>query len=180
MNGKRDTYYGRCCRALWCECKDIYKASKRRKSSCPKIGREWRFSKKALIEWLSNGDSQIYSSSEGDTKEFFDEVAPEWEEISKNYYNESIKNKLFDLHILKNNMIFMDLGAGDGYISRAVAKFVKKVIAVDISGKMLKELKKKARENGLKNIETIESDGQDVPVENEIVDLYVPICTFII
>lgn len=150
--------------------KTFIKLLKEEKVPARKIGREWRFSKKALVEWLSNGDSQAYSSSEVDIKEFFDEVAPEWEEISKNYYNESIKNKLLNLQILKKDMTIMDLGAGDGYLSRAVAKFVKKVIAVDISGKMLKELKKKARDNGIKNIETLESDGQDVPIEKETVD----------
>lgn len=151
--------------------KTFIKLLKEEKVPARKIGREWRFSKKALIEWLSNGDSQTYSSSEGDIKEFFDEVAPEWEEISKNYYDESIKNNLLRLQILSKNMTLMDLGAGDGYISRAVAKYVKKVIAVDISGKMLKELNKKAKAENLKNIETIESDGQDVPIEGESIDV---------
>jgi excisionase family DNA binding protein len=151
--------------------KTFIKLLKEEKVPARKIGREWRFSKKALVDWLSNGDSQAYSSSEGDTKEFFDEVAPEWEQISKNYYDESIKNKLINLQLLKKNMTLMDIGAGDGYISRAVAGFVKKVIAVDISSKMLKELKKKARDTGLKNIETIESDGQDVPIGEESIDV---------
>ena len=151
--------------------KTFIKLLKEEKVPGRKIGREWRFSRKALIDWLSNGDSQVYSSSEGDTKEFFDEIAPEWEEISKNYYDESIKNKLINLQILNKNMTVIDLGSGDGYISRAVARSVKKVIAVDISKEMLKQLKKKARDNGLKNIESLESDGQDVPVSDSSVDV---------
>ncbi|MCX7709963.1 MAG: helix-turn-helix domain-containing protein [Clostridia bacterium] len=154
--------------------KTFIKLLKEEKVPARKIGREWRFSRKALIEWLSSGDSQAYSSSEGETKEFFNEVAPDWEEMRKNYYDESIKNKLMELDLLKKNMTIVDLGAGDGYISRAIAKSVKKVVAVDISSEMLKELKKKAREAGIKNIEAVESDGRDVPFENGNADM---ICT---
>ncbi|MCX7749454.1 MAG: methyltransferase domain-containing protein [Clostridia bacterium] len=146
--------------------KTFIKLLKEEKVPARKIGREWRFSKSALIHWLSSGDSQSYSSSEGDTREFFDEIAPEWEEIRKNYHDESVKNKLLELQILKKNMTIVDLGAGNGYLSRAAAKFVKKVIAIDISGEMIKELNKKAKENGIKNIETVKSDGQDVPIKD--------------
>lgn len=151
--------------------KTFIKLLKEEKVPGRKIGREWRFSRQALIEWLAVGDSQVYSASEGEAREFFDEVAPEWSEISKNYYDESIKNKLLELQILKKPMMLMDLGAGDGYIARFAAKFVKKVLAVDISGAMLKELSKKARMDGIKNIETIESDGRDIPVNDSFVDV---------
>lgn len=151
--------------------KTFIKLLKEEKVPARKIGREWRFSRRALVEWLSSGDSQSYSSSEGEAKEFFNDVAPEWEEISKNYYDESIRNRLLEVSILKKDMTVIDLGAGDGYISRAIARHVKKVLAVDISKEMLKELKKKARENGLKNIETVESDGQEVPVRDGSADL---------
>ena len=150
--------------------KTFIKLLKEEKVPARKIGREWRFSRKALIDWLSSGDSQYYSSSEGDTREFFDQVAPEWDEIRKNYYDESIKHKIISLKLLKKAMTIVDLGCGDGYISRGVAKFVKKVVAVDISGEMLKELRKKAREGGIKNIETLESNGLEVPVEDSSID----------
>lgn len=151
--------------------KTFIKLLKEEKVPARKIGREWRFSRNALIGWLSSGDSQAYSSSEGEAKEFFNEVAPEWEEIRKNYYDESIKNELIQMKILKKNMTVMDLGAGDGYLSRAVAKLVKKVLAVDISKEMLKELGKKARENGIGNIEIVESDAQDIPIEDASTDI---------
>lgn len=136
-----------------------------------KIGREWRFSRKALIQWLSAGDSQVYSASEGEAKDFFNQVASEWEKISSNYYDESIKNKLISTGILKPDITVVDLGAGDGYLSRCIAMYVKKVIAIDISGKMLKELEKKASESGINNIYTLEANGLDVPIEDSSIDL---------
>ncbi len=151
--------------------KTFIKLLKEEKVPARKIGREWRFSRKALIEWLSAGDSQTYSASEGDTREFFNEVASDWEEIRKGYYDESVKNKLIGMNILSRDMVAVDLGAGAGYLSCAIAKEVKKVMAVDISGEMLKQLKKNSREAGIKNIEAIESDGCDVPLETDSVDL---------
>ncbi|RCX17164.1 excisionase family DNA binding protein [Anaerobacterium chartisolvens] len=136
-----------------------------------KIGREWRFSRKALIEWLSSGDSKLYSGSEGETKEFFNQVAAQWEELRKGYYDDEILKKLLDMELLKSDMTVVDLGAGDGYISISVAPRVKKVIAVDISQGMLKELEKKAFRENLKNIDTVLTDGGEISLEDSSVDM---------
>ena len=151
--------------------KTFIKLLKEEKVPARKIGREWRFSRKALVEWLSSGDSQIYSSSESEAKEFFNRIAPEWEDLRRGYYDESVINRLNDMKLLKENMTVLDLGAGDGYLSRAVAGAVKKVVAVDISGEMLRALAKKAGDVGISNIETLEGDGCDMPVLNSSIDL---------
>lgn len=151
--------------------KTFIKLLKEEKIPARKIGREWRFSRAALIQWLSTGDSQAYSSSDADAREFFNEVAPSWEEIRKSYYDESIKNKIFEMGILKKDMTAVDLGAGDGYITRSIAESVAKVVAVDISHEMLKELQERAVKSGLKNIDTLECDGQDVPVQDSTFDI---------
>lgn len=151
--------------------KTFIKLLKEEKVPARKIGREWRFSKKALVEWLASGDSQVYSSSDSDTRDFFDQVAPRWDELRKNYYDESIKNKLLELQILSKQMTVMDLGSGDGFLSRAIAGLVKKVIAVDISGVMLRELERKVQSDGIDNIHTLESDGRDMPIANAEIDV---------
>lgn len=151
--------------------KTFIKLLKEEKVPARKIGREWRFSRKALIEWLSSGDSQAYSSSEAETKEFFNKVAPEWDELRSGYYDESIKNRLIQPGMLEKSMTVVDLGSGDGYISRSVAGFVGKVYAVDISAGMLRALDKKARNSGIENIQTVESDGQDVPLQDSCADV---------
>ncbi len=151
--------------------KTFIKLLKEEKVPGRKIGREWRFSRQALIAWLAAGDSQTYSASEGEAKDFFNEVAPKWEEISKKYDDHSLKNKITELDILEKSMILIDLGAGDGYISRCTAPLVKKVIAIDNSGEMLRELQRKARNEGIKNIEAIESDALDVPLPDSSADI---------
>lgn len=151
--------------------KTFIKLLKEEKVPARKIGREWRFSREALIGWLSSGDSQAYSGSENDAKEFFNTVAAEWESMSRGYYDESVKNKLIGMKLLKKNMTVVDLGAGNGYISRAVAGHVKKVLAVDISPEMLGELGRMAQKEGISNIAIIEGDGCDIPVDDSTVDL---------
>lgn len=150
--------------------KTFIKLLKEEKVPARKIGREWRFSRMALIQWLSDGNSQIYSSSEGETKEFFDKLAEDWEEIRKNY-DSAVKNRLLSSEMLSKELTIVDIGCGDGYITMAAAPLVGKVIAVDISAAMLRLLAKKADENGITNIETLESDAQDIPLADSSVDL---------
>lgn len=154
--------------------KTFIKLLKEEKVPARKIGREWRFSRQALIQWLSSGDSMQYSSSDSDSREFFDSVAPEWGSMRGDFYDEAVIGRLLDTGLLNDSVTLVDLGAGDGYLSRAVSPRVKKVVAVDISGEMLKELKKKAAQEGLTNIRTIEGDGCDMPLEDESADL---VCT---
>lgn len=136
-----------------------------------KIGREWRFNRRALIEWLSSGNSQAYSASEKDTTDFFNGVAPEWDKIRENFYDESIKDKLINLGILDKAMTVVDLGAGDGFISRSVSEYVNNVFAIDLSSEMLKQLSIKAQNEGITNIKTIEGDGLDLPLDDSSVDV---------
>ncbi|NLK85874.1 MAG: methyltransferase domain-containing protein [Clostridiaceae bacterium] len=151
--------------------KTFIKLLKEEKVPARKIGREWRFSRQALVQWLSSGDSQHYSSSESETREFFDRVAPEWSSMRSGYYDENVISRLQKAGILQNDMVLVDLGAGDGYLSRAVASEVASVIAVDLSEAMLRELSKKADRQGIKNIRTILGDGCDMPLSDNSTDI---------
>ena len=151
--------------------KTFIKMLREEKVPARKIGREWRFSRKALIDWLAAGNSQFYSSSEGDTKEFFNSVAQTWESISTGYYNKDIKNIFSSYANLTKTMTVADLGAGDGYLTLEAAKNSKKVFAVDISGGMLGKLKEKAEKKGLKNIVLLEGDAIDIPLNDSSVNI---------
>ena len=151
--------------------KTFIKLLKEEKVPARKIGREWRFSRQALVQWLSSGDSQQYSSSESETKEFFDRVAPQWSSMRSGYYDEDVISRLLNAGLLRNDMVLVDLGAGDGYLSRAIASEVSSVIAVDISEVMLNELSKKAEKQGIKNIRTTLGDGCDIPLSDSSADI---------
>lgn len=81
------------------------------------------------------------------------------EMISKfgEYYFRVIK-KIVEFTQPKSQDIVLDLGAGTGAVSFALAPRVKRVIAVDISESMLAEARKKAEDANIGNIEFVVGD----------------------
>jgi ubiquinone/menaquinone biosynthesis C-methylase UbiE/DNA-binding transcriptional ArsR family regulator len=66
-----------------------------------------------------------------------------------------------------------DLGAGEGLLSELLARRAKKVIAVDNSEKIVAFGAKKAKRNGIKNLEFRLGDLEEPPIDKESVDLVV-------
>ncbi len=151
--------------------KTFIKLLKEEKVPARKIGREWRFSRKALVEWLCAGNSQLYSSSDAETKEFFNKVAPEWGRIREGFSDKVIIDRLYSSGLLHSGSTVLDLGAGDGFITLEAALKVKKVISVDLSAGMLALLQSRAKERRLNNIELIEGEGTNLPLEDRSIDL---------
>ncbi len=64
-----------------------------------------------------------------------------------------------------------DLGAGNGYFTLPMAlKTNKEVIAVDIEPQMLDLLLHRAKEQGLENIQYVESNLENIQIENDRTD----------
>src|SRR5882672_9710570 len=70
-------------------------------------------------------------------------------------------------------LVVADLGSGEGLLSELLARRCRKVIAVDNSEKMVEFGARKARKNGLKNLEFRLGDLESPPVDPESVDLVV-------
>ena len=66
-----------------------------------------------------------------------------------------------------------DLGSGEGLLSELLARRCKKVIAVDNSERMVEFGARKARKNGLKNLEFRLGDLENPPIEPGSVDLVI-------
>src|SRR5271165_1074500 len=64
----------------------------------------------------------------------------------------------------------LDLGAGGGHVSYALARHARRVIATDLSSEMLAAVARTAREKGLNNIETTEAPAERLPFEDEMFD----------
>lgn len=70
-------------------------------------------------------------------------------------------------------LVVADLGAGEGLLSELLARRCKQVIAVDNSEKIVEFGAKKAKKNGLKNLEFRLGDLQHPPIEVGSVDLVI-------
>lgn len=64
----------------------------------------------------------------------------------------------------------LDLGAGGGHVSYALARHARRVIATDLSSEMLAAVAETARERSLSNIETVEAPAERLPFEDGTFD----------
>ncbi|WP_174733484.1 class I SAM-dependent methyltransferase [Mesobacillus harenae] len=72
---------------------------------------------------------------------------------------------------IENRDVIADLGAGNGYFTVPMAmKTEEPILAVDIQPEMLKLLKKHAEEKNVKNIRSIESGLEQIPIEDGVAD----------
>lgn len=69
---------------------------------------------------------------------------------------------------LRPAMVVADVGAGTGLFTRLLSPKVSKVIAVDIAQEFLTHIKKSAKKEGFKNIETVQckSDSAELPANS--------------
>ncbi len=78
---------------------------------------------------------------------------------------------------IKPDFIAADLGCGSGFFTVPLSYKVEKIYAIDIQKEMLKILKQKIEKLGIRNIVLLPSKENEIPLEDEDVDLLVSINT---
>jgi ubiquinone/menaquinone biosynthesis C-methylase UbiE/biotin operon repressor len=68
---------------------------------------------------------------------------------------------------------YVDLGVGDGLLTLMLSEVATQVTAVDISARMLDQLRQRASQQGVTNLETVEGDIQDLPLPDATFDVAV-------
>ena len=100
---------------------------------------------------------------------FFDSVAGR---LGKDYVpGKSWKSLAETLLRLMPPMDIADLGAGDGSFSLLLAQNSKHVIAIDSSAKMIEFAHDQARRHHIKNVDYRLGDMEELPIDDEAVDL---------
>lgn len=75
--------------------------------------------------------------------------------------------------LVRENIAFLDIGAGTGYFSIPATQIVGqqgKVYAVDTSNEMLEELKERVEQRDIENIELIKGKDYDTDIQDKTVD----------
>jgi ubiquinone/menaquinone biosynthesis C-methylase UbiE len=101
-------------------------------------------------------------------KDFFEKVANQWDEMRKSFFSDNVREKALAVSDVESGQLAADIGAGTGFITEALVQKGLKVIAVDQSGAMLEEMKKK-----LSSYQTIDyriGESNDLPIPEETVD----------
>jgi ubiquinone/menaquinone biosynthesis C-methylase UbiE len=78
---------------------------------------------------------------------------------------------------IKPDFVAADLGCGSGFFTTPLAKKVKKVYGIDVQKEMLQFLIQKIQKLKIKNIELRLSKENDIPLENESIDLLISVNT---
>jgi ubiquinone/menaquinone biosynthesis C-methylase UbiE len=95
-------------------------------------------------------------------------------EDRKNWQNPQEIIKLLEL---KPSHAVADLGCGTGYFTVPIAHKVKKVYGIDIQQEMLTFLEQKIRQQKIRNIKTLLSKENEIPLKDESVDLLLSVNT---
>ena len=82
------------------------------------------------------------------SKQFFNEVAGEWDSMRANFYSEGVREKAFDRAGVRAGQAAADLGAGTGFITEGLLRRGLSVVAVDQSEAMLAKMRTKFRAAG--------------------------------
>ena len=102
------------------------------------------------------------------SKEYFDNIANEWDNIRKGYFTETVRENAYAIAGVKPDKLAADIGAGTGFMTEGLIKLGLQVIAVDQSEPMLKIIKNKMGET--KNIDYRIGVAEKLPIADAIVD----------
>ena len=102
------------------------------------------------------------------SKEYFDEVAHEWDRMRESLYSEAVRERAFEAAGVRKGKVAADIGAGSGFVTEGLIRQGVKVIAVDQSEAMLAEMRRKFA--GVEGIDYRLGEAGRLPIEDEAVD----------
>ncbi len=102
------------------------------------------------------------------SKDFFDRVAPDWDEMREGYYSDDVRVGALAAAAVEAGKTAADIGAGTGFISQGLIEEGLRVIAVDQSEAILNEMK--AKFDRYPAIDYRVGNAEDIPIPGETVD----------
>ncbi|MFA6372445.1 MAG: methyltransferase domain-containing protein [Methanothrix sp.] len=103
-----------------------------------------------------------------DCKEYFDEVAPQWDRLRESFFTRTVRDKAISVADVQPSRIAADIGCGTGFITEGLIQRDVRVIAVDRSQAMLSEMNRKFSE--IDRIDCRLGEASSLPIEDETVD----------
>lgn len=101
-------------------------------------------------------------------KEYFDQVAAQWDELRSGYFNDQMRQSAISKAYLHPNMVVADIGAGTGSMAAGLAPLVQHVHLVDGSAAMLQVAQSSL--SSFPNLSFHEADGLSLPFPDASLD----------
>ena len=105
-----------------------------------------------------------------DTREYFDQVAPEWDAMRKQFFGEGVRRAAIAAASIRPGTVVADVGTGTGFLAEAAIDQGARVIGIDISEGMLEQVS--GRLAG-RSFEPRHTDGGRLPLADAEVDAIV-------
>lgn len=102
------------------------------------------------------------------SKEYFDEVADEWDEMRESFFSEVVREKAYSVAGVQTGKLAADIGAGTGFITEGLIKKGLQVIAVDQAESMLAAMRRKFA--SVEGIVYHVGEAENLPIPDETVD----------
>lgn len=102
------------------------------------------------------------------SKEYFAEVAEQWDDMRQDFFSELVREQAYNVAAVKERELAADIGAGTGFITEGLLKKGLNVIAVDQSDEMLRQMKEKF--SNYKNVDYRLGEDENLPINNNTVD----------
>lgn len=102
------------------------------------------------------------------SKQYFDEVASQWEEMRAAFFSEAVREKAISLARVEPGMVAADIGAGSGFVTEGLIREGLRVIAVDQSEAMLDEMRNRFSHRD--DIEYRLGEAENLPIADATVD----------
>jgi ubiquinone/menaquinone biosynthesis C-methylase UbiE len=111
---------------------------------------------------------QVLARRERDTREFFSDVADEWDRLRGELFGATTDLQLLPA-LLDPDVAVGDLGCGSGRLAATIAPYARSVVAVDASPEMLDVAR--SRLSRFDNVQVVEGQIEDLPLESSSLDL---------
>lgn len=104
-----------------------------------------------------------------DSRNYFEAVAGDWERIRKSYFDDRVTSLAIE-KLLPSDLVLADVGCGTGSLTVELARFAKRVIAVDLSREMIRYAGRLVKEKKIHNVEFRLGNAENLPLEARSVD----------
>lgn len=102
------------------------------------------------------------------SKRYFDKVASQWDAMRAALFSDAVRDKAISAVGVKQGETAVDVGAGTGFIAEGLVKAGLKVIAVDQSPEMLKQMRQKFK--AYADIDYRLGEAEKLPLDSGSVD----------
>ncbi len=102
------------------------------------------------------------------SKQYFDDVASQWDEMRQSFFSEAVRDKAMSVAQVESGKLAADIGAGSGFVVEGLIRAGVRVIAVDRSEAMLDEMRGKFSHSD--EVEYRVGDASRLPMADAEVD----------